>query len=204
MRTRQLCRRREESHALPFQRGSRCRAHEATGAKHRLVPGQWRTAGTIDSAACARLSTAGVGRDGGRELSHVDSAKELLTRAEPRNALRGRSHLAFLAMVLAIIVAGSLRSAWSTRLDSFAIDEGWHVIAGVSYERHGAFWLNPEHPPLVKRWIAAFVGGDVKLPALPRLHDKDGERDFVDHVLYEQNDFERIQARVRVAMLAFN
>lgn len=127
-----------------------------------------------------------------------------LIPAAAQSALPGQRHLSFLVAVLLLIVAGSLRSAWSTRLDSFALDEGWHVVAGVSYQRHGALWLNPEHPPLVKRWIAALAGASLHLPAPPPLHDKDGERDFVDHVLYELNDFDRIQGLVRLAMFAFH
>ena len=40
-----------------------------------------------------------------------------------------------------------------TRLDSFTIDEPWHIVAGASYVRTGDFRLNPEQPPLVKLWV---------------------------------------------------
>jgi hypothetical protein len=40
-----------------------------------------------------------------------------------------------------------IRSAVATRLDSFTIDEHYHITAGVSYARLGDYRLNPEHPP---------------------------------------------------------
>src|SRR5882724_4412315 len=56
----------------------------------------------------------------------------------------------FLVLAVALIVLGVFRSAWATRLDGFTIDEPWHITAGVAYLRTGEYYLNPEHPPLVK------------------------------------------------------
>ena len=56
--------------------------------------------------------------------------------------------LAFLLVALSI-----LRSAISTRLDGFTIDEAYHIAAGVSYVKYRDFRINPEHPPLVKLWV---------------------------------------------------
>lgn len=111
----------------------------------------------------------------------------------------------FVALALLIVLLGLLRSSWSTAKDSFTIDEAWHVVAGVSYQRYGDFRLNPEHPPLVKRWVGAWLSqDDLKLPPLPVLHDKQSERGFIGQVAYENNDSDRVQARVRLAMLTFH
>jgi hypothetical protein len=63
----------------------------------------------------------------------------------------------FLLLVVAIILAAVLRSAIATRLDSFTLDEGYHIVAGVSYLQRADFRINPEHPPLVKLWVGSFI-----------------------------------------------
>ncbi len=111
----------------------------------------------------------------------------------------------FLALAVALIVAGACRSAWATRHDGFTVDEPWHITAGVAYIRTGEYYLNPEHPPLVKlvaglaapRSVFRFIE-----PGL--LHDKNAERRFVEETMYEQNDADIIQSRVRRAMYLFN
>lgn len=111
----------------------------------------------------------------------------------------------FLGLALLIVLLGLVRSFWSTARDSFTIDEAWHVVAGVSYQRYGDFRLNPEHPPLVKRWVGAWLSADdMSLRPLPVLHDKQAERGFIGEVVYEDNDSDRVQARVRLAMLTFH
>jgi hypothetical protein len=60
-------------------------------------------------------------------------------------------------LVLLLLVSGAIvRSAISTRLDGFTIDEPYHIATGVSYVRYADFRINPEHPPLVKLWAGAF------------------------------------------------
>src|SRR6266852_7977235 len=56
----------------------------------------------------------------------------------------------FVTLAVLLIGVGIFRSAWATRRDGFTIDEPWHITAGVAYLRTGEYYLNPEHPPLVK------------------------------------------------------
>jgi len=53
----------------------------------------------------------------------------------------------FALLLFAIVGGAVLRSAVATRLDSFHLDEGYHIAAGVSYVRHADFRINPEHAP---------------------------------------------------------
>src|SRR5262245_23520845 len=105
----------------------------------------------------------------------------------------------------ALVLFGVVRSALSTRLDGFTIDEAWHITAGVSYARTGEFRLNPEHPPLVKLWVGAGLAGDafVLPPFRRRLDEHDGRR-CVDDTIHLRNDVQSVQRRARVAMLAFH
>jgi hypothetical protein len=97
------------------------------------------------------------------------------------------------------------RSAWATRLDGLTVDEPWHVTAGVAYLRTGEYYLNPEHPPLVKLVAALAAPRNVFQFTEPHsLHDKTEERKFVQNTMYEENDADKIQARVRPVMYMFN
>jgi hypothetical protein len=40
-------------------------------------------------------------------------------------------------VLLAILALGVLRSSAGSRLDSFTVDEPWHIVAGTSYARSG-------------------------------------------------------------------
>jgi hypothetical protein len=53
----------------------------------------------------------------------------------------------FVLVLVIIIGAAIARSAVATRLDSFTIDEAYHIAAGVSYVKMRDFRVNPEHPP---------------------------------------------------------
>ena len=109
------------------------------------------------------------------------------------------------ALLLVLLVALALvRSAVGTRLDGFTIDEPWHVVAGIAYARHGDFSLNPEHPPLAKRWAAAFMDEGFVLPPAPPLSEKADERAYVEQVVYADNDDRAVQNRLRLAMWAFH
>jgi hypothetical protein len=111
----------------------------------------------------------------------------------------------FLALAVPVIVAGALRSAWATRLDGFTIDEPWHITAGAAYLRTGEYYLNPEHPPLVKLVAALAAPRSVfRLTEPSSLHDKTEERKFVESTMYEQNDADKIQSRVRPVMYGLN
>ena len=111
--------------------------------------------------------------------------------------------LAWLALVLLAALA-VLRSWYGTRLDSFTIDEPWHIVAGTSYVQRGDMHLNPEHPPLAKRWVGAWMPADFRLPPEPGLREKSQEREWVEQAMFLDNDFARIQQRARVAMWALN
>jgi hypothetical protein len=63
----------------------------------------------------------------------------------------------FLWLALLLVGMAILRSAITTRLDSFTIDEAYHIAAGVSYVRYHDFRINPEHPPLIKLWVGSFI-----------------------------------------------
>lgn len=111
----------------------------------------------------------------------------------------------FAVVVCALILFGVIRSALATRLDSFTIDEAWHLTAGVSYARTGDFRMNPEHPPLVKLWVGAALSGQAfQLPPFRPLLDKHDERKFVDDTIYLQNDARSVQRRARWAMFGFH
>lgn len=107
-------------------------------------------------------------------------------------------------LILALVAVAAGRSALGTRLDSFTVDEPWHIVAGTTYVRHGDFALNPEHPPLVKLWVGAFAGDAVKLRPKRALAEKTQEREWVEQTLFFDNDAAAVQQRARVAMWSFN
>jgi tetratricopeptide (TPR) repeat protein len=111
----------------------------------------------------------------------------------------------FALIALAIVLLAVLRSAIATHRDSFTIDENYHVVAGVSYFRTGDYRINPEHPPLVKLWVGAFIPESVlHLPPLQIVNDKKGERTFAAETVFLKNDPDRIQRYARFAMYSFN
>jgi len=111
----------------------------------------------------------------------------------------------FVALSVLLIAAGALRSSWATRLDGFTIDEPWHITAGVAYFRTGEYYLNPEHPPLVKLVAALAVPQSIFQFSEPSgLLDKDTERNFVQATMYQRNDADLVQARVRRSLYLFN
>jgi tetratricopeptide (TPR) repeat protein len=114
-------------------------------------------------------------------------------------------HLTFFAIVIVIISAAIVRSNITTQLDSFTIDEAYHIGAGAAYVETADFRLNPEHPPLVKLWVGAFVSGlGYEVSQYRRLADKADERMFVENDVYLNNDPDVIQGRARIAMFALN
>jgi hypothetical protein len=107
-----------------------------------------------------------------------------------------------LLVLLALLAIG--RSALGTRLDSFTIDEPWHIVAGTTYARGGGFHLNPEHPPLAKLWVGAAMPGEFRMRPPEALSEKAQERDWVEQTLFFDNDARAVQQRARVAMWAFH
>jgi tetratricopeptide (TPR) repeat protein len=107
-----------------------------------------------------------------------------------------------LLLALALLAVG--RSALGTRLDSFTVDEPWHIVAGTSYVRGGDRHLNPEHPPLVKLWVGAAMPKDFRLAREPALREKEQERQWVEDTMFHGNDPLRAQQRARLAMWSLN
>jgi hypothetical protein len=108
------------------------------------------------------------------------------------------------AGVAVLIALAVVRSAIATHNDGFTVDEPWHIVAGASYVSTGTFALNPEHPPLVKLWAGLSEGHSLKMPPLRRLVTKADERNFVEGIVYLDNDPIGVQARARVGMFALN
>lgn len=117
-------------------------------------------------------------------------------------SLRLRSPLRWLgfALLLLLSLLAVWRSAAGTRLDSFTVDEPWHVVAGTAYARGEGFHLNPEHPPLVKLWVGAWMPDTFRLPATPALQEKSQERDWVEETMFFGNDARAAQDRARVSL----
>jgi hypothetical protein len=108
----------------------------------------------------------------------------LATPASPLESEAGHTVLTFrvfLTLVVLIIVAAIVRSAIATRLDSFTVDESYHIVAGVSYVQRGDFRINPEHPPLVKLWVGSIISAlGFHLSPFREIHDKPDERSYTD------------------------
>ncbi len=117
-------------------------------------------------------------------------------RGRMPQAHRGLSWL--LLVLLALLAVG--RSALGTRLDSFTVDEPWHIVAGTAYVRGGDRHLNPEHPPLVKLWVGAAMPDGFKLGKEPVLREKEQEREWVEQTMFQRNDAAGAQQRARLAM----
>ena len=111
----------------------------------------------------------------------------------------------FIWLVLLLIALAIARSAVATQLDSFTLDEPYHIAAGVSYVKYRDFGINPEHPPLVKLWVgAAIAATGFHLDALRQFNDKRDERSFATEATLRRNDPDSVQRRARVAMYGFN
>ena len=116
-----------------------------------------------------------------------------------------KRHWIFFLVSFALVGCAVVRSSIATRLDSFTIDEAYHIGAGAAYVQTGDFRLNPEHPPLVKLWTGAFVSSlGYQLSPYRALQDKGDERRFVEADVYLNNNPDVIQSRSRTAMFALN
>jgi hypothetical protein len=122
------------------------------------------------------------------------------TRLDSRISFR-----AFVVLALLLVGLGILRSAIATRLDSFTIDEAYHIAAGITYVRFGDFRVNPEHPPLVKLWVGSIVAATgFNTQPLRQFTDKPDERYYAQEMVYLANDPDSVQRRARAAMFALN
>ena len=108
------------------------------------------------------------------------------------------------ALIVLLALLAIARSAIGTRLDSFTVDEPWHIVAGTTYARTGDFALNPEHPPLVKLWVGATAPADFKLRPKAALSEKSQEREWVEKTMFFDNDASAAQSRSRIAMWSFH
>jgi len=124
------------------------------------------------------------------------------TAAAARKAFLRR--IAGMALLFALALAGVFRSHLGTALDSFTVDEPWHIVAGVSYLRSGDFRLNPEHPPVVKLWAGAAMPDSFHIRPARALSEKSQERDLVEETMFFDNDAASAQQRARVAMWTFH
>ncbi len=116
-----------------------------------------------------------------------------------------RRNILFVSGIVILIGLAIVRSAVTTSLDSFTYDEAYHIGAGVAYVKTGDFRLNPEHPPLVKLWVGAYLSlFEYQMSPYRPLADKVDERQFIENDVYNNNDHDVIQARVRTAMFAVN
>jgi len=111
----------------------------------------------------------------------------------------------FVCLALLLVGLATLRSAITTRLDGFIIDEAYHIAAGVSYTKYHDFRINPEHPPLVKLWVGSIVQATgFRLDALHQSNEKEAERSYTERAVSRQNDPDSVQRRARVAMYVLN
>lgn len=123
----------------------------------------------------------------------------------PIGAHANRRRLIILLGLISIVAAAIIRSNITTSLDSFTFDEAYHIGAGVAYVKTRDFRLNPEHPPLAKLWVGAYLSlFEFNLTPYRKLADKFDERQFVENDIHNSNDHYLIQTRARTAMFALN
>lgn len=119
--------------------------------------------------------------------------------------LNSLSRKSFACLAIILVALAILRSAIATRLDSFTIDEAYHIAAGVSYIKYHDFRINPEHPPLIKIVVGNVMQATgFHLGPLHKFNDKPGEREFTQLAVFRQNDPDSVQRRARIAMYALN
>lgn len=113
-----------------------------------------------------------------------------------------RTYTALLALLLAFAIGHTL---WSTSLDSFTIDEPYHITAGATYLRRGDFRINPEHPPLVKL-IAALALPPRVLYVAPfkKIYDKPQERTYTQRAVFLDSNYPQVHRHARFALIAYN
>ena len=83
------------------------------------------------------------------------------------------TRIAGFVLIVLLSLLAVWRSAIGTAQDGFSIDEAWHIVAGTSYARGEGYHLNPEHPPLVKRWVGAWMPDSFKLRPPKPLKEKE-------------------------------
>src|SRR3546814_6755862 len=124
---------------------------------------------------CPSPSSDGVG-------SRMATAPDLPTHAGHRGRWLGA------AVLLALVLLAILRSSAGTRLDSFTIDEPWHIVASTSYVRGDGFHLNTEHPTLVQLWVGEAMPGDFRARPRKALAEKAKVLDWVEQTMFLANE----------------
>jgi tetratricopeptide (TPR) repeat protein len=123
----------------------------------------------------------------------------------PRASFTDFCRKRFLLLTAALLLFAVLHTLWSTSLDSFTIDEPYHITAGATYLRWGDYRINPEHPPLVKL-VAALAEPPSVLHVAPftPLNDKYQERVYTQTAVYTASDYHQVQRHSRFALITFN
>jgi len=99
-----------------------------------------------------------------------------------RRLIPDRFFWPLVALLLAFMAACMTRAALN---ESQAYDEGFHLVAGLSYWTKGDFRLNPEHPPLGKLLSGApLLAYSVRLPDMPEAWNNANQVAFSDPFLY--------------------
>lgn len=111
----------------------------------------------------------------------------------------------FPALTLLLLLSAVLHTLWATSLDSFTIDEPYHITAGATYLRWHDYRINPEHPPLVKLVVALAEPASVlHLQPFTHMRDKPQERVYTQTAVYKLSDYHQVQRRARFAMITFD
>lgn len=126
-----------------------------------------------------------------------------MSEPQPNRTSAGRRIVGGLLLLL-LVALSVLRSAVGTRLDSFTVDEPWHIVAGAEYARSGDYRLNPEHPPLVKLWVGEALPASFELHPPAVLKEKAQERKWVEETMFRDNDSQLAQAVSRRSMWALH
>ncbi|MEK6397903.1 MAG: glycosyltransferase family 39 protein, partial [Terriglobus sp.] len=115
------------------------------------------------------------------------------------------SRTRFYPLAACLLLLAVFHTLWSTRLDSFTIDEAYHITAGATCLRWHDYRINPEHPPLVKLVVALAEPASVlHLQPFTPLHDKTQERIYTQTAVFTLSDFHQVQRHARIAMIAFH
>ena len=121
-------------------------------------------------------------------------------RRSPLDRLAGYHPALLLTVACSVFVALSLMAMEG---ESSTLDEGAHLVAGYTYLKKCDFWMNPEHPPLVKLLAALpLLFQEVRWPTDPALWKGANQWAFSHSLLYQSgNDPDRLLFWGRLATL---
>lgn len=122
-----------------------------------------------------------------------------------RSTVLDVSRTRFYPIAACLLLLAVVHTLWSTHLDSFTIDEPYHITAGATYLRWHDYRINPEHPPLIKLVSALAEPASVlHLQPFTPLHDKTQERIYTQTAVFTLSDFHQVQRHARFAMIVFH